>query len=71
MDKSTKLVAFFMVFVVVFAVGFATVYTIDLNERTDLCTKKSGVMVKTLDGWRCIRADRVQYISVDNSDKLV
>ena len=56
MDKEGWAFVLFITVMAVIIVPIVWFGTIRLEERTEWCTEKGGVMVKALDGWKCIDA---------------
>lgn len=41
-------------FVIVLFIGLIIISNIQLENKTDECTGKNGIMVRTVEGWRCL-----------------
>lgn len=43
-------------FVILLFIGLVFVMSRNLDYRTEQCTEKNGIMVRTVEGWRCLDA---------------
>lgn len=56
MDRESKIFLCFLVFMILIIVPICYFAIQNLSKRTDDCIDKNGIMVRTVDGYRCIDA---------------
>ena len=60
MDKNTKILVGFMISVIVVILVVAVFGVLRLEKKIDWCDEKNGLVVKTIDGWACINAKKLE-----------
>ena len=47
-------------FVVLMGIGLIFIMNRGLDYRSELCTEKNGIMVRTVEGWQCLDVSRIK-----------
>lgn len=57
MDMETKVFVWFVAILIAIAIPLIGFSMVNLETKTKKCMDAGGVVVKTTDGWKCIKAD--------------
>jgi hypothetical protein len=49
-----------MTFVVILSIALMFIMMRNLDYHTELCTEKKGMMIRTVEGWRCLDVQQIK-----------